>query len=225
MAMDSLDAFAGMTYEEVAKRLQEQNLQLIEQLRIASKELDAAYESTISGWRKAMELSNLEQPGHAERVAEQTVRLAQAMGMPEEKIVNIRRGALLHDVGMLGISDRILFKTSMLDDDEQSLLKQHPLTAFELLAPIPHLRSVVDIPYAHHEAWDGSGYPRGLKGEEIPLAARIFAVVDVYDSMMSPRPYRPARSQKEALEHLKEQSGIQFDPQVVEAFLKMIEQG
>lgn len=163
-----------------------------------------------------------ETEGHTHRVTNMTLKLAQVMGLPEEKLIHIKRGALLHDVGKIGIPDSILHKPGALTDEEFTLLKQHPVYSYELLKGVEYLRPALDIPYCHHEKWDGSGYPRGLKGEEIPLAARIFAIVDVWDSLSADRPYREAISTEKAIKFLDEQSGKHFDPQVVEAFKEII---
>jgi HD-GYP domain-containing protein (c-di-GMP phosphodiesterase class II) len=140
--------------------------------------------------------------------------------MSEQELVHVRRGALLHDMGKLGVPDTILFKPGKLTDEEWTVMHQHPMYAYELLSPIVYLRPALDIPYCHHEKWDGTGYPRGLKGEEIPLAARIFALVDVWDALRSDRPYRPAWSEEEALEYIREQAGKHFDPATVKVFLE-----
>jgi HD-GYP domain-containing protein (c-di-GMP phosphodiesterase class II) len=153
-----------------------------------------------------------------------TVRLAREMGVRREKISDIYRGALLHDIGKMGIPDRILHKEGPLDDEEWDLMKTHPLLAHELLSDIPYLENAVEIPYSHHERWDGSGYPQGLEGEQIPLAARIFAVVDVWDALKSERPYREAWPEEKVLDYLRDQAGQEFDPAVVEAFLKLQDQ-
>ncbi|HUG34048.1 MAG TPA: HD-GYP domain-containing protein [Anaerolineales bacterium] len=151
-----------------------------------------------------------------------TLRLAHEMGINDEQLVHIRRGALLHDIGKLGIPDAILFKPGSLSEEEGRLIRQHPVLGYNLLAPILFLRPALDIVYCHHERWDGSGYPRGLKGEEIPLAARIFAVVDVWDALVADQPYRPGMPRDEAITYVKEQAGDKLDPQVVKAFLKVI---
>jgi HD-GYP domain-containing protein (c-di-GMP phosphodiesterase class II) len=143
-----------------------------------------------------------------------------AMGMSKDEIVHARRGALLHDMGKLGVPDAILFKPDKLTNEEWALMNQHPQFTYNMLSPIAYLRPALDIPYCHHEKWDGTGYPRGLKGEQIPLAARIFAVVDVYDALTSDRPYRKAWEETEALEYIRTQSGHHFDPEVVEIFLR-----
>ncbi|MFA5550294.1 MAG: HD domain-containing phosphohydrolase [Trueperaceae bacterium] len=199
-----------------------ENANLVESLQRSNTEMLAAYERTIEGWSRALDLRDEETEGHSRRVTEQTVKLAERFGIPEEQIVHIRRGALLHDIGKMGVPDHVLLKPGPLTDEEWVLMKQHPDFAYELLLPIEFLRSALDIPYSHHERWDGSGYPRGLKEVEIPLSARIFAVVDVYDALTSDRPYRPAWEQSRALAYLQENAGVQFDPQVVEEFVGML---
>jgi len=194
---------------------------LLDDLQGAIIELNLAYDSTLEGWSRALELRDQETKGHSQRVAEMTLRVAKAMGLPEQDLVHIRRGALLHDVGKLGIPDSILLKPGPLSEEERDILRIHPELAFEMLAPITYLRPVLDIPHYHHEKWDGNGYPRGLKGEEIPLSARIFAVVDVWDALTSDRPYRKAWSEAETLAYIQEQAGEHFDPQVVDAFLSL----
>jgi putative two-component system response regulator len=199
-------------------------LQERENLRAAHKRLSDAYEATIEGWSHAMDLRDRETEGHSRRVTELTIRLAQAMGMTEEEIIHIRHGALLHDMGKIGIPDAILHKPDELTEQEWAIMHQHPKFAFQMLNPIEYLREALEIPYFHHEKWDGTGYPQGLKGEQIPIAARIFTVADVWDALTSDRPYRPAWSQDDAMEYIREQSGKHFDPQVVELFFKVIQQ-
>jgi HD-GYP domain-containing protein (c-di-GMP phosphodiesterase class II) len=150
-----------------------------------------------------------------------TSGLARALGISEERLVQVRRGALLHDIGKMGVPDDILLKPGPLTDEEWVIMRQHPQFAFEMLSPIQYLNLALDIPYCHHEKWDGSGYPRGLKGEQIPLAARVFAVVDVWDALLSDRPYRKAWPMEKVVKYLKAESGKHFDPKVLEAFLKM----
>lgn len=164
-----------------------------------------------------------ETAGHTQRVTELTLKLARKLGLPEEDLEHLRRGAILHDVGKLGVPDAVLLKPGKLSEEEWALMRKHPTLAHQWLSGIPFLRKALAIPYAHHERWDGSGYPRGLKGEAIPLEARIFAVIDVYDALTSDRPYRPAWSREKALEYIREQSAKQFDPQVVEAFFELFE--
>jgi response regulator RpfG family c-di-GMP phosphodiesterase len=199
--------------------------QLFEELRRSNLDLALAYEQTIEGWSRALDLRDRETEGHTQRVTELTVRLARRMGIGGEELTHIRRGALLHDIGKMGVPDRILLKPDELADDEWTVMRQHPVYAYRLLSPIRHLRQALDIPYCHHERWDGSGYPRGLAGEEIPRAARIFAVADVWDALTSDRPYRPAWSATQALAHIEEHAGVQFDPRVVEVFLSMAAEG
>jgi putative two-component system response regulator len=195
-----------------------------ENLRNANKRLSDAYEATIEGWSHAMDLRDRETEGHSRRVTELSIRLAQAMGMSEEEIVHMRHGALLHDMGKIGIPDSILHKPDDLTEQEWAIMRQHPRLAFEMLNSIEYLREALDIPYFHHEKWDGTGYPQGLKGEQIPIAARLFTVADVWDALTSDRPYRPAWSQDDAMEYIREQSGKHFDPHVVELFFKVIQQ-
>jgi PAS domain S-box-containing protein len=189
----------------------------------AEEALRQAYDDTLEGWVRALDLRDKEIEGHTQRVTEMTVRLARQLGVAESDLLHIRRGALLHDIGKIAISDTILLKNSSLSEEERQMLYKHPLYAYEMLSAIDYLRPALDIPYCHHERWDGRGYPHGLKGKQIPLAARIFAVVDAYDAMTSDRPYRRALSRHEALTELQRQSGEQFDPQVVEAFMQMLE--
>ena len=199
-------------------------LQEREKLQKAHRHLLEAYEATIEGWSHAMDLRDRETEGHSRRVAELTIQLAQAMGLSEEAIVHIRRGALLHDMGKIGIPDSILHKPDKLTDQEWAVMRSHPQLAFSMLGSIEYLRDSLDIPYFHHEKWDGSGYPQGLQGERIPIAARIFSVADVWDALTSDRPYRPAWSKDEAFEYIRAQSGRHFDPHVVEVFFKVMEQ-
>ncbi len=182
----------------------------------------AAYDATIEGWSRAMDLRDKETEGHTRRVSELTLKLARALGASEEELTHIHRGALLHDIGKLGVPDAILLKAESLTPEEWAIMQKHPVYALEMLSPIVYLAPALDIPYCHHEKWDGTGYPRGLKGEEIPLAARMFAVVDVWDAVTSDRPYRPARSREAALAYIREQSGRHFDPRIAELFLKFM---
>jgi PAS domain S-box-containing protein len=196
---------------------------LFENLQRSNKELTQAYDATIEGWSQAMDLRDKETEGHTRRVTEMTLQLARVLGLSEEALVHIRRGSLLHDIGKLGVPDQILFKPGPLDENEWLLMKKHPEYAYQMLEPIEYLRPALDIPYCHHEKWDGSGYPRGLKGEQIPLAARIFAIVDVWDALTSDRPYRPAWPKEKTIEHIKSASGTHFDSEVVKSFLSDLE--
>lgn len=185
------------------------------------EELRVAYDQTLAGWARALDHRHKEPEGHAARVADLTVRLARTVGIPEEELPHVFRGALLHDIGQMHIPDSILLKAGALDEDEWRIVRLHPEVALDLLEPVALLRPALDIPRAHHEKWDGSGYPQGLKGEEIPLAARVFAVVDVWEALLNDRPYRLAWTEQRALEFILEQSGAHFDPHVVQAFVSI----
>jgi PAS domain S-box-containing protein len=193
-----------------------------DRVRQAHDELRMAYDSTLEGWSQALDLHDKEPPGHTRGLAETTERLARAIGRSDEEVLHARWGALLHDIGKLAIPDQILHKPGSLDEAEWEIMRQHPVYAFQVLSPIAFLRHALDIPYCHHERWDGGGYPRGLKGEGIPLAARIFAVVDVWDALRSDRPYRPAWTQERALEYFHKEMGSHFDPRVVDLFLDVV---
>jgi putative nucleotidyltransferase with HDIG domain len=200
------------------------NAQLFDAMQQSNIELGLAYDATIEGWSRALDLRDKETEGHTRRVTDKALQLAQQMGLPEAELVNVRQGALLHDIGKMAVPDGILLKPGALTDQEWETMRKHPTFAYEMLSPIRYLKSgSIDIPYCHHEKWDGTGYPRGLKGEQIPLAARIFAVVDVWDALGSDRPYRKAWPQEKILNYLQEEAGKQFDPQVVDAFLKLLE--
>lgn len=199
------------------------NAQLFDSLQRTSVDLRSAYDATIEGWSRAMDLRDKETEGHTQRVTEMTERLARAMGLGEEEIVHVRRGALLHDIGKMGVPDSILLKPDELTDVERDIMRQHPQFAYDMLSPIEYLRPALDIPYCHHEMWDGTGYPRRLKGEEIPVAARLFAVVDVWDALRSDRPYRAAWSEERTLEHIRSLAGTHLDPNAVELFLRTVE--
>lgn len=199
------------------------NVSLFDNLQRSNLELKLAYDTTLEGWAKALELRDKETEGHAKRVVEETLKLAREFGMSQNELVHVRRGALLHDIGKMGIPDSILNKPGPLSDEEWETMRQHPDYAFNLLSSITFLRPALDIPYCHHEKWDGTGYPRGLEGEQIPLAARIFGIVDVYDALLNKRPYRPAWSEEKVIDYINEQSGKHFDPRVVELFLEQLE--
>mgnify|MGYP001062044775 CR=1 FL=1 len=201
------------------------NARLFERLQRSHVELAIAYDATIEGWARALELRDRETEGHTRRVTEMTLALARAIGMEETELVHVRRGALLHDIGKMAIPDAILLKPAPLTPEEEAVMRRHPQYALEMLSPITYLQPALDIPYCHHERWDGSGYPRGLKGTAIPLAARLFAVADVFDALTSERPYRRAWSREEALDYLRQQAGRQFDPEVVALFLQMAQEG
>jgi len=182
-----------------------------------------AYDATIEGWSLALELRDQETEGHTLRVAEMAVKMAESLGIGEEEMVHIRRGALLHDIGKIGIPDSILLKPGKLTDEEWEIMKQHPIFAYNMLSEIAYLAPALDIPYCHHEKWDGTGYPRGLEGEQIPLAARIFAVIDVWDALLSDRPYRNAWPEEKVRDYIRAQAGTHFDPAVVDAFFTIVD--
>ncbi|MBN1372235.1 MAG: PAS domain S-box protein [Anaerolineaceae bacterium] len=190
-------------------------------LEQSNADLARAYDATLEGWSHALELRERETAGHSRRVVDLTLEISSRMGIAAEDLIHIRRGALLHDIGKMGIPDSILLKPGPLSADEWVTMRQHPNYAYELLSGIDYLAPAMQIPYGHHERWDGSGYPRGLKGEDIPLAARIFAVVDVWDALTSERPYRPAWPDQAVIDYIKEHSGRLFDPNVVEVFLSL----
>ncbi len=198
------------------------NARLFNTLQVSNLKLRHAYDATIEGWARALELKDHQTVGHSRRVTELTIRLAERMGVSGDALIDFKRGALLHDIGKMGIPDRILLKAGELSPEEWEVMRSHPVTAYELLSPIEFLRNAIAIPYAHHERWDGSGYPNALAGEEIPLAARIFAVADVYDALTSERPYWPAWSKERALAYVVDESGRHFDPAVAAAFVSMI---
>jgi putative nucleotidyltransferase with HDIG domain len=197
--------------------LQESNRELAK----ANRDLQHAYQATLEGWVHALDLKDKETKGHTERVTVLTERLARSMGVEGETLEHIRRGALLHDIGKMGIRDSILQGTTELTLEERAQIREHPIYAKDMLWPIKFLRPAIDIPYCHHEKWDGTGYPRGLKGMEIPFAARIFAVIDVWDALVSDRPYRRALPPEDVRQHIKADAGKHFDPHVVRAFLEL----
>jgi putative nucleotidyltransferase with HDIG domain len=186
-------------------------------------DLAMAHDHTLEGWAKALDLRDEHTRSHTTRVVELTLQLARAMGIPDADLVHLLRGALLHDVGKIGIPDSILLKPGPLSDEEWVVMKKHPTYAYELLSSILYLRPALDIPYCHHEKWDGTGYPRGMKGEQIRLGARICAVANVWDSLRSHVPWRSAWSRDQALDYIRKQAGKDFDPAVVDAFLPLVE--
>lgn len=198
------------------------NAELFDRLQRTNNTLIHSYNATIEGWARALELRDAETEGHSRRVTELTLQLAQALEYSEAELVHMRRGAILHDIGKMAIPDTILLKPGPLTDEEWDIMRQHPIYAYQLLATIPFLRPALDIPYYHHERWDGTCYPRGLKGEDIPLPARIFAVVDVWDALCSDRPYRKGWAREQVCAYMREQAGKQFDPRVVRVFLELI---
>ena len=191
-------------------------------LRESNRRLMSAYDATIEGWAQALDLRDHETEGHSRRVMDLSVALGRMLGLDEAELMSLRRGALLHDIGKMGVPDAVLHKAGPLTDEEWAVMRTHPTLAKEMLAHIGFLGDAVEVPYCHHERWDGSGYPRGLAGTDIPLSARVFAVVDVYDALTSQRPYRAAWTPEKALEYIRQESGKQFDPAVVEAFTSLV---
>lgn len=212
-----LEALAGQAAIAI------ENSDLFENLQRSNNELFMAYDATIEGWSRALDLRDRETEGHTQRVTDMTIQLARAMSVQEDSMIHIHRGALLHDIGKMGVPDNILFKPGPLNEDEWTAMRRHPLYAFQMLSPIHYLRPALDIPYCHHERWDGSGYPRGLEGDTIPLAARIFSVVDVWDALRSDRPYRNAWPDNKVKDYINDLSSIQFDKQVVGVFMRLIQ--
>ena len=199
-----------------------QNNAFKEDLDFANRSLAKTFENTIESWRRALELRDQFSGGHATRAAEMAVRLGAYLGVDRRELVFLRFGAVLHDIGKIGIPDSVLLKAGPLEASEMCLMRKHPQFAFEMLSSLPNFAPVLEIPYYHHERWDGSGYPTGLEGEQIPLAARIFAVVDVWDALCSDRPYRSAWTEERALTYIREESGRHFDPRIVEAFVALM---
>ena len=193
----------------------------ITELAAARRELERAYEETIRGWARALEFRDDETFCHTLRVTEATIVLAEEFEVDEAQLIHLRRGALLHDIGKIGVPDEILLKDGPLDEEERAVMERHPTIARNLLEPIDYLRPAIDVPYHHHEKWDGTGYPEGLAGEEIPLAARLFAVVDVWDALRSDRPYRDGWEAERVLDYLVENKGSHFDPRIVEVFIDL----
>lgn len=214
--IDFLETLAGQAAIAV------DNAQLLVGLRQSKDALLMAYDATLEGWARALELRDQETKGHSQRVTELSLRLAKELGIEEEQMVHIYRGALLHDIGKMAIPDEILHKPGSLDQNEWEIMKLHPIYAYQMLSSIDFLGPAIDIPHYHHERWDGTGYPRGLEGDQIPLPARIFSVVDVYDALLSDRPYRRALPRHKVLDYIRQQAGKHFDPQVVTVFLQMI---
>ena len=216
--LDFLETLAGQAAIAIS------NAVLFDDLQRTKIGLEVSYAKTLEGWVRALDMRDKETEGHTQRVTELTIRLASFMGIEKDELVHINRGALLHDIGKMAVPDEILHKKESLTDEDWEVIRRHPTYARDFLAEIDYLKPAIDIPYSHHEKWDGSGYPMGLKGREIPLTARIFSIVDVWDALRSDRPYRKAWSRKKTLKYIREQSGTYFDPQVVEAFMELIEE-
>jgi len=199
------------------------NITLFDNLQQAVEDLQQAYDKTIVGWSKALELRDQETLGHSERVVDLSLEVARHFGFEEGDLLHLRRGIFLHDIGKMGIPDNILHKPGPLTEEEWVIMRQHPVFAYNMLKGIDYLEPALKIPHYHHGRWDGSGYPEGLTGRDIPLEARIFMVVDIYDALRSDRPYRDAWSQEKTINYIKEQAGRELDPEVVAVFLKIIQ--
>lgn len=200
------------------------SLQQQDEIKRAHNELQDAYEETLKGWVRALDARDTETELHSRRVTLLTKSVARQAGIADQDLEDVRRGALLHDIGKIAVPDHILRKPGPLTDAEWVIMRTHPKAAYDILKPIKHLANSLDIPYCHHERWDGAGYPRGLKGDAIPLSARIFAVIDVWDALLSDRPYRKAWEREKVIEHIRENSGTHFDPVLADLFLKMMSQ-
>lgn len=199
------------------------NGSMFQDLQKANLDLTLAYDATIEGWAKALELRDGGTEGHSQRVTQMTLKLAQVMGVQDSDLEHIRRGALLHDIGKMGVPDSILLKEGSLDDMEWEMMRKHPVFAMDMLKNISYLQPALDIPCCHHERWDGSGYPQGLSGNQIPFPARIFSVIDVWDALSSDRPYRGPWKEEDVYTYIRENSGSQFDPLVVQQFFNLLQ--
>ncbi len=197
------------------------NARLFQKAQQALKDLTYAYDATLMGWSQVLDMRDHITDEHTHRVADLTMKLAVRMGVPEVDLCQVRRGALLHDIGKMAIPDAILQKPGSLTDEEMQIMRTHPEMAYKILSKIEYLTPAMDIPYCHHEKWDGSGYPRGLKGDQIPVIAQIFSIIDVFDALTSDRPYRKAWTEQAAIDYIKNVSGKQFNPEIVKIFLDM----
>jgi HD-GYP domain-containing protein (c-di-GMP phosphodiesterase class II) len=215
--LDYFETLAGQTAIAI------DNAVMFDTLQRANTELSIAYDATLEGWAKALELRDGETEGHSRRLTEMTTKLSKIFGFRDEELIHIRRGVLLHDIGKMAVPDEILRKPGPLTDEEWEIMRQHPVYAYEMLYPIHYLRPALEIPYCHHEKWDGSGYPQGLAGEKIPLSARLFSIIDVWDALSSDRPYRQAWPRGKITTYMREQSGKHFDPRAVDEFFNLIE--
>jgi PAS domain S-box-containing protein len=211
--------------KQLENELRKLNTELEDRVRARTWELADAYDTTLEGWARTLELRDKETEGHSRRVTDTTLKIAMAMGIKDDYLEQIRRGAILHDIGKMGIPDGILHKPGTLTDEEREIIRKHPQIAYDLLSPVPFLKKALEIPYCHHERWDGMGYPQGLKEHAIPMSARIFAIADVWDAISSDRPYNKAWSREKAVEYFINEAGRHFDPRVVNVFLDLVEKG
>ena len=199
------------------------NIELFEELQRSNQELRLSYDATIEGWSYALDLRDRETEGHTRRLVEMTIQLGRRMEIHEDELIHIRRGALLHDIGKMGVPDSILFKPGALSEEEWQIMRKHPVYAYDMLSSVSYLRKALEIPYCHHEYWNGEGYPRGLRGEDIPIKARIFCLADVWDALNSDRPYRLAWPKSKVIGYMKDMAGVQFDPALVPEFINLVE--
>lgn len=220
VGVENEEVFYKEYNEALIRKLEDKMLEL----QHNHNELNNAYDATIEGWSRAMDLRDHETEGHTQRVTNLILCFAEILQFPQNQFVHIRRGAMLHDIGKLGVPDSILLKPGPLSEEEWTIMRMHPEFARQMLQPIEYLRPALDIPYCHHERWDGGGYPRDLKGEEIPLIARMFSIVDVWDAFRSDRPYRKAVPEAETRRYIREQSGLAFEPRLVVKFFELIDQ-
>lgn len=211
------------TNDEIALLAQNFNT-MVSSLDKSQQDLTLAYDDTLEGWSQALDLKDTETEGHTQRVTNLTVGFARAYGISEDEIVHIRRGAILHDIGKMGVPDSILLKPGELTEEEWKVIRQHPLNAYNMLKNITYLAPALDIPYCHHERWDGTGYPRGLKGEEIPLAARLFSIVDAWDALSSNRPYRKGLTGQSTRKTITAEKGTRYQPELVDFYMEFIRQ-
>jgi HD-GYP domain-containing protein (c-di-GMP phosphodiesterase class II) len=216
--LEFLEAMSGQAAMAI------ESIKAFEDLQRSNFELALAYSRTIEGWSHALDLRDRETKDHTFRVTEVTLKLARLAGIKDTGLMHVKHGALLHDIGKMGIPDAILLKEDYLSNDEWEIMRRHPTYAYEMLSPIEYLRPALEIPYCHHEKWDGTGYPRGIAGEQIPLAARLFAVVDVWDALRSNRPYRKGWDEDKVREYIRSQAGTHFDPNAVSLFLRVLEE-
>lgn len=211
--------------KELEQELRKLNTKLEDRVHARTKELADAYDTMLEGFARALELRDKETEGHSRRVTENTLKIAQKMGISGEELEEIRSGSILHDIGKISIPDEILHKPGKLTPEERIIVQKHPETAYKLLSPITFLNKAIEIPYSHHEKWDGTGYPQGLKGKRIPLSARIFAVADVWDALSYDRPYNKAWPREKIIQYLIDETGKHFDPQIVNIFLELVDKG
>jgi response regulator RpfG family c-di-GMP phosphodiesterase len=215
--LDFLEALASQAAISI------DNIELFDELQRSNQELRLSYDATIEGWSYALDLRDRETEGHTRRLVEMTIQMGRRVEINEDELIHIRRGALLHDIGKMGVPDSILFKPGALSEEEWQVMRKHPVYAYEMLSSVSYLRKALEIPYCHHEYWNGEGYPRGLRGEDIPFKARIFALADVWDALNSDRPYRPAWPKAKVVGYMKDMAGVQFDPTLVPEFFDLVE--